>query len=406
VIVCRKCNRRHPDGTEFCPCGAYLEFDGERVPDAEPARPAPATTPTGPDTTWSPPVEHATPPTTGDPAVAATSEPPRWSGFDTPTTPPTSQSTSDIDAVLPDAPAPTATAPVYVPDTPRPGDLTCPACRTPNSPDRHFCRHCGAALAGVTPTPATDVSTARVPWWRRWGRAARRRSRGTDASSLSRAAADLGRGGLSRRTVLFRTGSVLVLLGGLLAFLGPWRSTVIDRGRDLVGAARYRPIALDEAAVTSEPADPANPPAVFEMQEASNLVDRFANTAWATRWTHALGPGFADAPTDGGCQPEPMTDSSVRIDLGEPTDLERIRILPGRPDADPSRTLFARPRVIELRADDVEDCDYLVLEDSGELATFRFDHDDVSTVTLRIVGIYEAESPNDIVEISEIVLDR
>ena len=39
MIVCRKCSRRHPDGTEFCACGAYLAFDGERVADAPAAAP-------------------------------------------------------------------------------------------------------------------------------------------------------------------------------------------------------------------------------------------------------------------------------------------------------------------------------------------------------------------------------
>lgn len=406
MIVCRKCNRRHPDGTAFCPCGAYLEFDGERVaePDAEPARPAPATTPTGPGDAWSPPAGHTTPPSApGGTVGGAAQQPAPWSGFD-PAPAPATRTGGDIDAVLPDAPTQVSAGPVYIPETARPGDLTCPACGTPNGPERYFCRHCGAALAGGATSTASGSPDAKVPWWRRWGRRARRRAR-VDPASLSRAAADLSRGGLSRRTVLFRTGGLLVLLGGLLAFLGPWRSTVIDRGRDLVGATRYEPITLDEAAVGAEPADPTTPPVTFELQDPANLVDRFANTAWATRWTNALGPGFAEAPTDGGCQPEPMTDAFVRIDLGAPTDLKRIRILPGRPDADPSRTLFGRPRVIELQADD-RDCDYVVLDDQGELAAFPFDHDDVSTVTLRIVGIYEPESPNDTVEISEIVLDR
>ena len=42
MIICRKCSRRHPDGTDFCACGAFLEFDGERAPDE------PSVTPTVP----------------------------------------------------------------------------------------------------------------------------------------------------------------------------------------------------------------------------------------------------------------------------------------------------------------------------------------------------------------------
>ena len=33
MIVCRKCGRRYANGTEFCACGAFLEFDGEYVED-------------------------------------------------------------------------------------------------------------------------------------------------------------------------------------------------------------------------------------------------------------------------------------------------------------------------------------------------------------------------------------
>ncbi len=33
MIVCRKCSRRYANGTEFCACGAFLEFDGEYVED-------------------------------------------------------------------------------------------------------------------------------------------------------------------------------------------------------------------------------------------------------------------------------------------------------------------------------------------------------------------------------------
>jgi hypothetical protein len=408
VIVCRKCSRRHPDGTEFCPCGAYLEFDGERVADASDALappPTAAATTTAADP-WAAPAEQKAPQRAG---AAVPSEPAPWSGFDTPTTPTpatTRAGGGDIDAVLPDAPTQPVAGPVPVVETARAGDIVCGACGTPNAPDRYFCRHCGAAIAGAAAARTTAAAqTDRVPWWRRLGRSARRKAGSVDPSSLSRMTHDVARGGISRRTMLFRGGGILLLLGGLLAFLGPWRGTVINRGRDVIGATRYEAISLDPSEVSSEAADPAAEPAQFDMQDASNLVDRFANTAWATRWTNALGPGFTEAPTDGGCQPEPMTDSVVRIDLAEPTDLARIRILPGRPDADPSRTLFGRPRVIELQADD-GDCEYIVLDDAGELAVFPFDHDDVSTVTLRIVGIFEPESPNETVEISEIVLDR
>ena len=64
----------------------------------------------------------------------------------------------------------------------------------------------------------------------------------------------LSRGGLSGRSVLFRTGGIVVLLGGMLAFLGPWQGTVRGWARDRLGASRFDLVDLEPEQVTSEAA--------------------------------------------------------------------------------------------------------------------------------------------------------
>jgi hypothetical protein len=392
VIVCRKCSRRHPDGTEFCACGAFLEFDGERV--AEPNAPAASSAPTS----LAPPTPTSTPTSTRQ----TPAEPAPWSGFDGGR----EERAPDIGvaAVLPDTPTqPVATEPVWVEPTARAGDVPCRQCGTPNGPDRNFCRHCGASLTGLV--EAGPTKETKVPWWRRWSRKAKAKAARTDPRTLASQAHSLTRGGMARRSMLFRGGGIVILLGGLLAFLGPWRGTVINRGREALGASRFEAIDVSADEVVAVPADPPIVAVPIELQGPENVVDRFANTAWATRWLDSASPGFEEAPDQEGCQPEPMTDMSLRFQFTEPTDLARIRILAGRPADDPSAQLFRAPRVLEMSVDEGP-CSYLVLEGGGELEIHDFEHDDVSTVDLRIVGVTEPSEPTETVEISEIVFDR
>ena len=100
-----------------------------------------------------------------------------------------------------------------------------------------------------------------------------------------------------------------------------------------------------------------------------------------------------------------MTDTRLVFEFAEPRDISRLQILGGRPAVDESRTLFRRPRVLELQVDDGP-CTYVLLDDVGELVAIDFDHDDVSTLTIGIVGVYEAEAPGETVEISEVVFEE
>ena len=79
----------------------------------------------------------------------------------------------------------------------------------------------------------------------------------------------------------------------------------------------------------------------------------------------------------------PVTDSHLVFEFAEPRDIGRIRILGGRTEGDEARTLFARPRVVELqrrrRAVHATPC----VDDVGELFEIEVDFDDVETVTDR-----------------------
>jgi hypothetical protein len=417
VIVCRKCSRRVADGTEFCVCGAYLEFDGEHVPDD--GGPAAAAAPTtgvaaSPSAPLPPPPAARQQPTAGEWATqpgASTgrqapvpTEPAPWSGFgSTPAEP--APATAGIDAVHPDAPERAATTqPVWVEAGARDGDVACRQCGTPNGPERFFCRHCGMSLTGAVDGAATTATKA-PSWWKRLVGGAKARAGAMDATTALNRVHGLSRGGMSGRTMLFRSGGIVVLLGGLLAFLGPWRGPVLAKAREAIGADRHSAIEIAPEEVASIVADPAITPVEFELQGPENVVDRFANTAWATRWLDPVGPGFETVPTDTECQPAAMTDTRLVFEFEDPRDIARLQILPGRPDLDESRTLFLRPRVLELRADDGA-CTYVELADSGELATVDFDHDDVATLTVGIVGVYESDAPSETVEISEIVVEK
>ena len=171
MIVCRKCSRRHPDGTDFCVCGAFLEFDGEHVADdgAPPAPPGSSAGAAGNRSGAAGTAGAADPraPERGAPARARRPSRRRGPGS-TPERP--AEQTAEwgsVQAQLPDAPlAPASAEPVDVRPTMRIGDVACGRCGTPNPPTRQFCQHCGQELAAVAgrrrqPGPAVRRQAAR-----------------------------------------------------------------------------------------------------------------------------------------------------------------------------------------------------------------------------------------------------
>ncbi|WP_328301231.1 zinc ribbon domain-containing protein [Streptomyces sp. NBC_00435] len=175
---------------DFCGnCGAYLGWSertapasapepmGSRPPaDAESDPPGPAgadPSPPEPAATRTPPPE--TRPAGGEDLTAGGTRDAR----STPQAPPAAAPPASPQAAAPQAAAPQAAAsPIPSPQPVRPAKavaprpavrpaarnddvagVPCPACGTPNPPDRRFCRRCAAPL---TPTTAP----APLPWWR------------------------------------------------------------------------------------------------------------------------------------------------------------------------------------------------------------------------------------------------
>jgi hypothetical protein len=399
MIICRKCSRRHPDGTDFCACGAFLEFDGERAPDEVPAAPAAPVNPPviEPDDTR---VVASRPTGTQD----AGSEESPWSGL------PSSGNWADppagtgIEARPPDEPLTVRPGdPVVVPSSARAGDITCSRCGTPNAPERQFCQHCGQPLVAGAASALAAPTDRKVPWWRRLHLPGRLRT--ADPQQLAAQARRLSTGGLSSRTLLFRTGGVMVILFGLLAFLGPWRGTVLNWTKDRVGASRYEVVDITVDNLSVESTRPARQPESFPLQGPDKLLDRKRNTAWATQWLDLSDTGPEDLPAD--CpSPEPArTDSFVRIVLPEATDLARLRIQSGRAADDPTRQTYLRPRLIEARING-DECQYLSLDGDGTLEELDFGHRDVEQLELRVLAVYADPDSVPTVEISELVLER
>ncbi|MFJ7201294.1 MULTISPECIES: NADase-type glycan-binding domain-containing protein [unclassified Streptomyces] len=300
---CPACGSANREDDEFCGnCGSYLGWSSrapQNAPAAEPAAPARPTEPTGPpaEPAAGTPAEPATGPAP-DPAPGP--EAPQTGARPTPRTEPTAQperSRAPEPAAPPPAqpvpapepatrPAPPAVvrpeppaqpAPVR-PQAPQPSQPTapdepvvavqparpvvrrpvvrpvteseepdgppCPACGTPNLPERKFCRRCAAPLQ-------TREQPAPLPWWRTvWPFRRRVRS---------------GSGRALRRTVL-----VLVVVGLLFAgfLLVPAGRYVFEDVRDKLGGTAE----ISPTGVTASAQAPGH--------AASAAVDGLTNKYW------------------------------------------------------------------------------------------------------------------------------
>ncbi len=97
-------------------------------------------------------------------------------------------------------------------------------------------------------------------------------------------------------------------------------------------------------------------------------------------------------------------DAGLTFTFEEPTDVARIRILGGRYADDPSAGCSPARGSSSWRSTDA--CDYIVLDDTGELSIHDFGHRDVEEVKLRIVDVFPDPESSNTVEISEVVFDR
>jgi ribosomal protein L40E len=202
VIVCGQCGARNPDEAFCSECGAYLDWEGERIQQAPPPQaetpPPEAEVPgfvervrtaiglgagegaAGPAEAAPaevvPAAEHVLPPAPVpaiDPASAGAASLVVPVPAAAPVPPPVPRSSRHAaptgQPIAAEAPAPVrpgvaAAKPprrdVPIDDRrPAPGEVVCGACGAGNIPTRKFCRRCGTDLA--------DAPVVKVSWWRR-----------------------------------------------------------------------------------------------------------------------------------------------------------------------------------------------------------------------------------------------
>ncbi|MFJ9952602.1 NADase-type glycan-binding domain-containing protein [Kitasatospora sp. NPDC091207] len=237
---CPACGAANGPTDGFCGnCGSYLDWSDTPGAPAAPAAPA---TPAA-----DPPAEATAPPAaprSADPAPPAV---PRPADPSPPADPPPPASPQPVRPAKAVAPRPVV-RPVPVDEDA--AGTPCPACGTPNPPDRRFCRRCATPLTpGTTPPP--------LPWWRTiWP--LRRRTRA-------------GSGRTTRFLVILAV--VLALCAGGFLLLPAGRHLIEDT-RDKLGKSKpVTPVRVEASAEV-----PGHP--------AGNATDGLSNRYWG-----APGPG-------------------------------------------------------------------------------------------------------------------
>lgn len=156
MLICGECNGSNNDGERFCSnCGAYLIWQRPQVSDsAQPSAMRTSEIGSGPSRATP---THLPPPPGRAPANAQGGQAASHSiGAQAATT---DGEPATVQPGRRSVPAPGPIPPRG--DSPlTPGDLVCGRCGAGNSPERNFCRRCGASLAEAVVAP-------RPPWWRR-----------------------------------------------------------------------------------------------------------------------------------------------------------------------------------------------------------------------------------------------
>ena len=201
---------------------------------------------------------------------------------------------------------------------------------------------------------------------------------------------------------MFRAGGALLAGGLLVAFLGPWGRPALGRVSDDLQLNRYDQIELDGDDVMAQSlTDAVGPAPALPYHTADLVVDRLSNTSWATRWIDPADIGD-DLPEEG-CVAW-RTEELLVVDFGTPTDLDRVQVLAGRSADDPTREDFHRPRVLQFDQDG--DCRRISMEDDGELTPHGLSLDDVTSLTIGVVAIYEEDTTDATLEITELVFEQ
>jgi ribosomal protein L40E len=358
MIVCTNCGYRNPDDRKFCAsCGAFLEWNSQRVEqpapssdDGAPAAPAAAVKPT---------------PVSGDGVGASVEAPPAQIPSD-----PTPE------ARLPQAATPTTAHPP-VRKEPRPaeryspGDVICGQCGAGNVPTRRFCRRCGASLI--------DAPLARIPWWRRVlpdrspSRAGSRPGsvrRKVDGSRLAAAAR------LFAKTLI----AVILVSVALVLVVSPGvRKMIVDRATSTVRS-------VERSYLVGEYV-PVRP------QSARGNADALAHPAESL-----LDPSAGYWAADTSIVAQPV----ITFNFAQPTDLDYMVVTSG---AGADFAKLGRPRDVIVTYLPDNKTEKVTLNDDSKPVRYHLHGDHLSSMQLRIVGVYPT-SQSTLIAMSEVDLFR
>ena len=407
MIVCKRCGNHNPVGDDFCgSCGAFLEWEGERIiedvveqPTAE-ALPPPAGLVTrikhavlGDDTALAPPAAVGGAPTPGSPLAAPTLPAP------SPTLAPLAAAPSLASALVakqpvasseptprqPSAQAPTAAVARPKPQvkqpptrTINPGDLVCGTCGEPNSADRNFCRRCGATLA--------EVVAVKQRWWKRKPNT-KKAAKNAPAQAGERPMAAGGKAGALSggkkgarkvKTGIFggfnnvrRVIAILAIVGiGTGLAVPGLRSTIMNKGSDIFNSVKrkispsYLQVSPDNSLSTASSADPGH--------EATMIADGLKNTFWI---------GAAS-----------QIEETVTVVFSPPTILAKILITSGNQELKENFKAEARPKDIFVTAFDTAGATVktlqITLDDKADPQKFDLEGKDVASVSVAVQSCY------------------
>jgi hypothetical protein len=418
VIVCKRCGNHNPAGDDFCgSCGAFLEWEGERIAEEVVEVPAELPPPSGlvtrikqavmgdgPSLPPPAPAAATATATTATTAAPAPLQPPSPTAAVQPTSIAAALVAKTPQAVPPTSRQPEAQAPSAAVARPKPqvkqpptrtinpGDLVCGSCGEPNSAERNFCRRCGTSLAEVVPV--------KQKWWKRSGGDKKSKVAAAQAGERPMVAGGKGgdmakgakRGARKVKGGLFGGFANIRRVLALLAIIGigtgmavpGLRSTIMDKGGDIFKSVKnkinpsFTQVSPDDTLSIASSAAPGH--------EATMIADGASNTYWVA------------APD--------ATEASATVTFAPPTKLVKVLITPGDQEKKEDFKAQPRPKDMFIEALDAAGTTLktaqITLEDKADPQKFDFSASDVVSVrvsvqscypdpALRVCGITEVE---------------
>jgi hypothetical protein len=271
-------------------------------------------------------------------------------------------------------PRPAAKGPAPPTRTIEPGDLICGQCGEGNNPSRKFCRRCGTTLVAAVVAPP-------LPWWKRifHGKkkvvaAGERPGRQGGARAGAQGPSVVGR--------IFKLLVALIVAAAAIGAVGPWRSTLLHRGKSLFTSARKN-VAPSFNLVTPLGAAAGS---TLAGHPANLLIDEIKTTYWAA----------APSPTGGVGQ---FIGITFALPKQPAVNLDRINFFSGVAD-----NFASQPRPSEvLVAYDNGQSDDLTLKNQPDVQALTLNHGQaVRGLEIIIKGVYPSSSGGQSVAISEI----